>query len=207
MDGHVDSVAANGGAADCSAILLAGGFSTRMGRDKAELELSGRSFLALQAEKLRALGIRDILIAGRTEAYPGTRCVSDRIAHRGPLSGIHAGLLEAAHPRALVLAVDTPLVPGEWLLRLIRSHRGGITVTECGGEPEPLIGVYDRTLAETCGELLRGEKRSVKRLLELEGCTRMAFDGDPRLLMNCNTPEEYAEVRRVWMNISGSGWL
>lgn len=197
--------AARGAGKEASAILLAGGYSSRMGRNKAELDFHGLSFLGCQVKKLRAVGIEDIVISGFEAVPEGCRFVPDLVPHRGPLSGIHAGLQAIRHPRALVLAVDTPLIPETLLETLIERHRDGITLAAHGGEPEPLIGVYDRQLAPLCGELLRGERPSVRRLLDMAGYTAIPFRWDPVLLSNCNTPEEYEALRKMDRVVLSSG--
>ena len=65
--------------------------------------------------------LEDILVAGRDASAEGIRSVPDVYPHRGPMSGIHAGLLAAREPRALVLAVDMPLVPGTLLAELLEG--------------------------------------------------------------------------------------
>ena len=178
----------------CSAIILAGGHSSRMGQNKAALDFHGVSFLQHQVNKLRALGIEDIVVAGTPTAMEGARAVMDIYPHRGPLSGIHAGLLAAKEPRALVLAVDTPLVPESLLEELIRRHGKGITVVSWGGELEPLIGVYDQSLLPECEKLLCGSGTSLRKLFGKVGVTTVEYTGDQKLLMNCNTPEEYQKI-------------
>ena len=130
-----------------SAILLAGGQSTRMGRDKAALDFHGESLLRHQAEKLRRLGIEDLVIAGGKASLPGVRTVQDRFPGHGPLGGLHAGLEQIENPSALVLPVDTPLVPEVLLLELLESGRcsvrrlldaAGCTAVEYRGSPEGL---------------------------------------------------------------------
>lgn len=177
-----------------SAIILAGGYSSRMGRNKAELSFHGVSFLQHQVNKLRSLGVEELLIAGYPGAPDGCRYVPDVYPHRGPLSGIHAGLLAAKEPRALVLAVDTPLVPESLLEELIEAHKTGITIVSCGSEIEPLIGVYDRALYRDCERLLRTADSSLRRLFQRVGVTTVEYRGDPALLINCNTPEDYRKI-------------
>lgn len=177
-----------------SAIILAGGYSSRMGREKAELLFHGKSLVRRQAELLSSLGIEDILLSGYTGAVPGTRFVPDIIPHRGPLSGIHAGLAAAKHGAALVLAVDTPLVPPPLLEELIGAHRTGVTIVSHSGGWEPLIGVYDTALAPLCEKLLHGENSSIRQLLRQTELRLLEYGGDARLLMNCNTPEDYAAL-------------
>ena len=177
-----------------SAVILAGGYSSRMGRSKAELLYRGKSFLQHQTDKLFSLGIRDIVVSGWPESPPGTRFVPDVYPHRGPLSGVHAGLLAVQNHAALILPVDTPLVPAAFLQELIAAHRGGITLAALQGEPEPLIGVYDSTLSRDCELLLRSSGSSMRRLFRRVPVRTLEFSGDPSLLLNCNTPEEYETI-------------
>ena len=179
-----------------SAILLAGGYSSRMGQSKAELPFGGLRMIDHQVRRLRSLGIRDILLSGYDGTVEGGRYVPDVVPHRGPLSGIHAGLCAAEEDACLVLSVDAPLVPLSALFALMQEHREGITILEHDGQREPLIGVYDRALAPLCGKILRGEHSSVKRLFDLVGVKALPCESDSSLLSNCNTPGEYETMLR-----------
>lgn len=177
-----------------SGILLAGGYSSRMGRDKAELAFRGQSMLQYQADKLRALGLAELIVAGYDKPLPNARVVLDIYPHRGPLSGLHAGLSGIQSSCALVLAVDTPLVPESLLRALMELHTRGATITLSDGRPEPLIGVYDKSLAQACERILQGEDTSMRRFLKTVSMTTLEYQGDRALLMNCNTPEDYESI-------------
>lgn len=183
---------------EITGIILAGGESRRMGRDKAELRLGGKTLAEIQLEKLQALGIGDILLSGDKRALPGTRRVTDVYPGRGPLSGIHACLKAAGNPVCLVLSVDVPLFPGETLGELAAAHEGGATVLGYAGEIEPLIAVYDSDLADTAEELLLADRRSVRNLLKSTKTKVFPFAGVPEALLNCNTPEEFARAEALW---------
>lgn len=118
-----------------------------MGSSKAELPFCGMRLIEYQLHRLRLLGIEDILIAGYKGQIEGGRTVPDLIPHRGPLSGIHAGLSAAARASCLVLSVDAPLVPFSILISLMQQHLRGITALTHDGQIEPLIGIYDRSLS------------------------------------------------------------
>ena len=102
-----------------SGVVLAGGFSRRMGTDKAELKLGDLTLLEIQVRKLREIGIEDIMVSGYSRPVEGTRLIGDIYPHRGPMSGIHACLKAAKNPACLVVSVDVPLFPKEWLEKLI----------------------------------------------------------------------------------------
>ena len=177
-----------------SAILLAGGKSSRMGSSKAELPFCGRRMIDYQVQRLFLLGIEDVAVAGYTGKVSGARCVPDEQPHLGPLGGLKSGLSEVKNDKCLVLSVDAPLVPFMVLFELMRRHRRGITVAEHGGQLEPLIGIYDRSLADECAVLLREERASVRRLFDRADFQALHFEVDPLLLSNCNTPAEYTRM-------------
>ncbi len=180
-----------------SAAVLAGGFSTRMGNDKAALPVAGMTMLVQQVRKLRALGIGDIMISGAEQEIAGTRFVPDVYPHRGPLSGIHACLAAAKREAVLFLSVDTPLVPAEALKLLISAHEDNVTLLRSGEQTEPLIGIYDRALSPLCEAILQGERTGVWQLLNRTTVKTVPFSGDPALLLNVNTPEDYAQLLQI----------
>ena len=175
-------------------MILAGGFSSRMHQNKAELRMHGKTLLELQVEKMRRLGVTDIIISGYENVPEGTRYAADIYPHRGPLSGIHAGLLEAKEEKCYVLSVDAPLVPEEYLKLLAEHHKQGACVAKVEGFIEPLIGVYAKNMAPIAEALLQGEDTSVKALFKAAGMTSVEYTGDSFLLKNCNTPEEYQRM-------------
>ena len=180
-----------------SGIVLAGGISRRMGRNKAELRMNGKTFLELQVDKFRSLGIVDVMLSGAgCPAMPGARVVPDEYMGKGPLGGIHACLRAARNPACLVLSVDVPLVPSETLAQLCRAHKGGVTVLRHGVLEEPLIGVYDRAVAVNITALLDSGKGAVRTLRETVPWSCFDYLGPEELLINCNTPEEAAFVKR-----------
>ena len=179
-----------------SGVVLAGGLSRRMGRNKAELHLGGKTLLQIQADKLFALGIRDVMLSGANcPALPGVRVIPDEYEGRGPLGGIHACLRAAGNPACLVLSVDVPLVPAEALARLCRAHRGGVTVLRHGDLEEPLIGVYDRAVADEIAALLDAGRRAVRALRDTVLWNGFDYSGPEELLVNCNTPEDFAAAK------------
>ena len=103
-------------------IILAGGKSTRMGTDKADLIVNGKTFLEIQADKLRRIGISDICLSGHSSPLSYTRCVADIKPGLGPLGGIYSCFVSCSCRYALVLSVDTPLISESSLKSLLRKH-------------------------------------------------------------------------------------
>ena len=179
---------------EVSAIILSGGKSSRMGRDKTELTINGITLTDIQAKKCRAIGIEDVILAGYHGSIPGTRTIHDIIPGKGPLGGIHAGLTASENKACLVLSIDVPLVSPETLKELIFAHSGGVTMLSNNGKAEPTISIFDSSLAETAGEILKTEKTSVMKLTDVTDVKYYEYKGAEELLSNCNTPEDFQNV-------------
>ena len=181
-----------------SAVILAGGKSSRMGQKKATLQYRGKSFIEIIIDKLSDVGIDDIMVSGYEYADDRCKLVSDIYLNKGPLAGIHAALQASVNESVLVITEDAPLVSASFIRELMEAHSRNasrITVAECNGRMQQLLGVYDKELAPICEELL-GEgratvKSTVKSLIERVGCEKLTFDGDEIIIRGCNTPEEY----------------
>lgn len=180
-----------------SAIILAGGKSSRMGQNKADLIIHGRSFVSILTDKLGRLGIQDIMLSGYSGQVNGARNIADIFPGKGPLSGIHAGLCAARQEHVLVLAVDMPLIPETFLERLLTCHDHGITVAICKGRVQPLVAVVDRGLSGECEMLLAEERLYVMALYDKAGYQTVPFTGEELLIRGCNTPEEYEAILRM----------
>ena len=139
-----------------SAVLLAGGHSRRMGRDKAMLEIGGRTLLDHQLATLAELGAGEILLSCRADqdlAPQNARRVHDRHGDCGPLGAVASCLAEATLDRIVVLAVDMPAMTAGFLQGLLSLGPGSVIPSRTDGFLEPLAAVYSRELlpsALTC---------------------------------------------------------
>ena len=180
-----------------SLILLAGGKSVRMGKNKAQLDFCGRTLLQHQMETAAMLGIDDILISGSIEDTGCSASVSDELPLRGPLGGIYSCMRRAKHEKCVVLGVDMPFVSAEILSELVVSHENSgceITLAVHNGKFEPLAGVYNTSLAERIGMLIAEKGVSVRCLMEISTVNYVSFDQNPHMWHNCNTPDTYAAL-------------
>ena len=181
-----------------SMIVLAGGKSSRMGRDKSDLLLGMDTFLNVQIRKGTELGIRDILVSG----YRGEDCpvpvIRDRLEGRGPLGGLEACLRRAVHDKVLVLGVDIPLVPAAELRQLMGQSAGNrepVTILSHGGKEEPLIGVYEKSLADAMRkEVIRG-RGSVFAFINHTGYDVFCSKAPEACFSNVNCEEDYTRLR------------
>ncbi len=131
-------------------VVLAGGKSTRMGQDKALLEVDGKPLLLHAVEKLKP-HVRELLVIGEPRKYGHIwpDVMPDEIPGLGPLGGIVTAMGNARHDRLLVLAVDAPGVNARLLERLTRElpDDADALVPRHDDELEPLVAAYHRRCA------------------------------------------------------------
>jgi molybdopterin-guanine dinucleotide biosynthesis protein A len=195
-----------GTAGSLSGIVLCGGRSRRMGTDKALLRLNGASFLELQIDKLRSLGLNDILLSGPgyLQDGGGVRHIEDEATDCGPLGGMYSCFHAAAHDYALVVAVDSPLISAVTLRRLMAVWTSDVSGGSChtdawilthDSEAQPLLGIYRCGLHSRLSTLIQERKLAVRGFLKTISCKYVELPTAADELMNCNTPEDYDHVR------------
>lgn len=175
-------------------LVLAGGASVRMGRDKAELEYAGRSLLDHALERLSQAGAEPALVSGRR---PGYEHIPDREPGRGPLGGIASVL--AARPDLLgrtliVLPIDTPALAPEDLRRLA-DHTARHPGAHFRDHPLPAAMRVDRVLIRGLTEILEGTGPDSMQALTRE-CDFVAVDPGEADLRNINTPTDWKALVR-----------
>ncbi len=128
---------------------MAGGRSTRMGRDKVLLNYAGRPLIAHAVDLLKAAGVAPHIVGTRPDLAIYAPIVEDLHSGCGPLGGIEAALASSSSEWNLFLPVDLPLLPSIFLKYLIERARitgAAATIPTLAGEPEPLCAVYRRDL-------------------------------------------------------------
>jgi molybdopterin-guanine dinucleotide biosynthesis protein A len=182
-----------------SAVILAGGKSSRMDQDKAFLETGGKTLLARQIEIAHAVGATEVFISGRPCVdYSAFDCrvLLDRFPDAGPLAGIEVALATGTNPFLLVLAVDLSDMNFGFLLRLRAacSDQTG-TIPRVANNIEPLAAFYPKTARAIAEKRLRRQSCAVK---DFAGeCVRSGLArfvdfsaADSINFKNCNSPAD-----------------
>jgi molybdenum cofactor guanylyltransferase len=189
-------------------VILAGGKSRRMGRDKLPLVVGEKPLLDRVCLAL-ASRCDEILVVGGEEYAPAeAHCVPDlRPGRQGPLAGIEAGLLAARHRAVFVAAGDMPFLTGDLVGYLLGLLSGDVpaVVPDSGGRLHPLCAVYGREVQPAVSAALDRSIRSVRELLEVLAGVRCVQEeelrrfGNPDLLLtNVNSPEDLERVRKAF---------
>jgi molybdenum cofactor guanylyltransferase len=195
-------------------VVLAGGRSTRMGRDKLHLRVGGTTLLE-RVTTVLADACDETLVVGASADPPprGTRPVPDlRPDRAGPLAGIEAGLAAASYPSVFVAAADTPFLTSGVVEGLVAHLAAGarIAVPRHGGRAHPLCAAYDRSVLGELSAQLDGGERSVWRALSscqglvyVEGEELRRLGEPARFLMNVNSPEDLDRAQRTDRGCAG----
>lgn len=174
----------------CIGVVLAGGRSRRMGRDKALLEWRGKTFMDHAIARFHDAGIASVVVSG---VRPGHAGIADVRLDTGPLAGLLA--VAEAHPGAwlVVVPVDMPLLPATWLSRLA-EQRAAAPALHYPGAPLPLAFVADpATIASLRARLLDpAAPRSLHAwLAHIGASTPSPPPGPADALQNLNTPADW----------------
>jgi molybdopterin-guanine dinucleotide biosynthesis protein A len=188
-----------------SAALLAGGKSSRMGRDKALLPMPGFDFL--WQRQLRELGelepARLFWSGGRREGLPPHLIVvEDAVEDAGPLGGVGACLEVLESDLLVVLAVDLPRMTASFLANLLSrcaATRGAVPLGKAGSEP--LAAIYPKAILPLARKHLATGKVAMRDFVaagEKAGLLRLAPIGEEErpLFQNVNTPGDLDALNR-----------
>jgi molybdenum cofactor guanylyltransferase len=199
-----------------AAFVLAGGASSRMGRDKGLLAIGGAPLIVRTVRMLEPLvGRVTVVGAPRSYAALGLRTIRDRGAggeaakkiRHGPLAGMASALAATHSAWNLIVACDLPYLSAEWvdwLLGRTADSKGQAVVPRTARGLEPLAAVYRRDCRAVIeAALVRGERKVTDVLRELRVETVHPREWrrlDPRaqVLKNMNAPEDYERARRWW---------
>jgi molybdopterin-guanine dinucleotide biosynthesis protein A len=206
------SRSAGTGAAPIYGLVLAGGRSTRMQRDKAALEYAGRTQLERAVELITPLVEQAFVSVRPEQTGDPLRARFAQIVDSGEAAGPIAGIIaaQARHPDAawLVLACDLPLLDQQTLEHLLRSRRPARQATAYrsshDGLPEPLCAIYEPSSREPIRAYVASGRDCPRKFL-INADTALIDQPDPGALDNVNTPREYGSALEQVRRFAGTG--
>jgi molybdenum cofactor guanylyltransferase len=198
--------------------ILAGGVSSRMGRDKGLLDFGGVPLILLTARLLEPL-VAEVTVVGSPSRYAslGLHAIADEDHMQfhdgpdrsgiGPLAGIATALSATHLPWNLIVACDLPYLSAEWLDWLLSRalhSRGEAIIPRTERGVEPLAALYRRDCgAPVAAALARGVRKVSDAIAELR--VELVYPREWRriepselILKNMNAPGDYEEARQWW---------
>jgi molybdopterin-guanine dinucleotide biosynthesis protein A len=190
-------------------VILAGGESTRMGKNKAFIEINGKRIIDRTVSLFREI-FDDVLLVTNTPLdyiELKIRIVTDLVPGKGSLGGIYTGLFFSSSPKAFFVGCDMPFLDRRVIQYfLCLAQTADIVVQRTKDYWQPLHAVYPRTLLKPIERLWQqGELAIIKayqglRVREVTGEELKPFDPDLHTLSNINTPEELKKLLETYPN-------
>lgn len=187
-----------------SAIILAGGKNSRMKQNKALIKLKEKTFIETITDQLEPFFDEIIIITNTPREYdflPYNK-YTDLILNKGPLGGIHSGLIHAKYEYAFVTACDMPLVNGvaaKKLCKMVQGYDG--VVPRKGQYLQPLFAVYKKSCISYIKKCLKENSLQIPsfypyiNILYKDWSEIMDEDPD-KTFFNVNTPEDLRTLQK-----------
>lgn len=190
--------------ADCTAIILAGGDSQRMGRDKASLLLGGQTLLQHVIATMQPIFPHIIVSVRQPRPEINFPQVCDQHGNAGPLAGLVSGLSQVATPWAFAVACDMPFVEPA-VIELLARHRSRYqaVVPVVHGHPQALAAFYAGSCLAAMRENLAAQDKSLRGVLKrLDVCyvsEAELLGADPQLrsFFDLDTPQDIVQALKT----------
>jgi molybdopterin-guanine dinucleotide biosynthesis protein A len=187
-----------------TAVVLAGGASSRMGSPKALLRFGRETLIERVAGRLKSVASEVVVVSGphlRLPPLPAARVVDDDVPLQGPLAGIAYGLRAARNGIVFVCGCDHPFLEPALVTRLVEDAADADgAVPTVAGVPQPLLAAYQRRIEPIVAAMLAsGERRALALIERVALCEVAEADLaviDPRLrsFLDVDTPDAYRRV-------------
>lgn len=188
----------------CHGLILAGGLSTRMGTDKAQLHRNQQTMLEYSQSLLQTLGL-DVLISGSDKGF------LDIVPQAGPLGGIYTAIKQCQleGDALLILPVDMPLLTSQLLQQLVsvgEASGSAVCYQDCYLPlylpiNTVLINYLEKVFPFGAAETST-MPRSIKKMLTAVGVNQLPIV-DAQVLSNTNTPEEWSAIQPLIEAVGG----
>lgn len=180
---------------DMVGVILAGGKSSRMEKDKALLLLDGETFIKRISDQLKNNFRSSIIISEKNEDYfsVGLKTHQDIYNNCGPLGGIHSALKNSETKSVFIISCDLPLITSDIFQHLIK-YSSDVVVPSYKNIIQPLCGVYSRSLIPSLETFLNNGSRKVHDFIKTVNSIVVPFDSfnfPVNPFMSINTPEQF----------------
>ena len=192
---------------EATAIVLAGGRSSRMGTPKALLPFARRPLIWHIVERLAAWFTDVVVVAAPGQELPALSAVvvEDEVAHQGPVGGICYGLTASRREINFVTSCDSAFLNVDLIASLVQQSADcDVVVPHWNGRLQPLHAVYRRSVLPLLQQqLVRGELRPITlfdkvRTRTVHEAEIRELDPDGDSFFNMNSPEDYAQALVRW---------
>jgi molybdopterin-guanine dinucleotide biosynthesis protein A len=194
-----------------TAFILAGGSSSRIGSNKALLEIGGKSLISRLIEIVHPIFDEVIISSNESELYEGTdkRIIKDIITGRGPLGGIHSALQFTKTEKNFFVSCDMPFISKD-VIEFLCGYKSekAIMILKADRRIQQLCGIYSKRIFPDVDSLLKESnqkdsqlKGSIFDLLNRVDSEIIDVSGlkfyHPDLFFNINTPDDFNYAKNI----------
>lgn len=183
-------------------VIMAGGKSSRMGRDKALLEMNGKNFIGMLAEELDCFEEK-LIARGNNSELPelSWKTISDVYQDRGPIGGMHAALSACESDALFCVSCDMPFLKSslaKTLCGALEDDVDAVIAKAADGRIHPMCAVYRKKIASVLEtQILDGNNRIMSAFEKLNvKYVSIDFEKSSQQLLNVNTPEDYRALKK-----------
>lgn len=190
-----------------TAYILAGGKSSRMGKDKGLILFNGKAIIQHIIEKLQPVTDKVVIISNNP-AYDkfGVEVIEDLIRNLGPAGGIFTALSHSQNEKNLILSCDTPFITTEAIEYIFQhSDLSQISWPIYDGKIEPLFGVYSKSCLAKWEKLIHNGILKLQEIASNFNLNQLNVDNNPlfnkNIFTNINTPEDFENLKintHIW---------
>jgi molybdopterin-guanine dinucleotide biosynthesis protein A len=182
------------------ALVLAGGKSLRMGKDKSQMNYHGKSQQLHVADMCKSLGLDTYIsksFRAEEASIDGYEVIKDRIIDMGPFGGIWSAMMKDPDSAWMVVACDLPFLDQQLLIHLIHSRDPRYVATAFKGKtkdfPEPLITIYEPKAFQKFLQFLSLGFSCPRKVL-INSDIKTVLLEDEQAIINVNTQEDHQNV-------------
>jgi molybdenum cofactor guanylyltransferase len=188
-----------------TAVILAGGKSSRMGEEKALLKIKDHTFIELIFSTLSKIFKNIIISSDETGKYGFLNCevIRDIFPDSGPLSGIYSSLIYTKTDYIFLTSCDMPMINDELISFILKNaHNGIINIGKNKNDFFPLLGIYPKSLSSDLEYFLNNNGKRVRDFLNNSqiGYNTIDLSGFNPFLVNINTHSDYEKMIKIVNN-------
>ncbi len=189
-------------------IILCGGKSSRMGKNKALLKINEKYIISYVIDTLRPFCDEIILSTNTKELdFLGFQTVNDKLNNIGPISGIFSSLQESKNEINIILSCDTPFINHYLVTELLsNSENCDMVLPEFNSHLQPMTGIFKKIILPVIEREINSGNYIPPRIFEKTNLNKLKIkDKDPfyhkHLFFNVNSPEDFSKAQEIMEKI------
>jgi len=189
-------------------IILCGGKSSRMGKNKALLKINNKYVISYVIDILQPFCDEIILSTNTSDLdFLGYKTVPDKFENIGPIAGILSSLLESKNNKNIILSCDTPFINGLLINELFSYlHTHDVVLPELNGFLQPMTGVFKKDIIPTISTEIQNGNNIPPRIFEKCNLKKLKVESLARyyhehLFFNINSPADFEKAKEIMNKI------